>query len=270
MDKQATVQFFKKLGAGAVIGLGSIIPGVSGGVIAVTMGLYESILEAITSFFKNPRRNILFLLPLGIGAGFGILAFSNLIAWLMENYGEQVLFLFIGFVVGGIPSLFKKANSQGFKVKLLIFFILGLIIILLPTQLELIAHDSQGKELDFSMALLSGSILAVGTIVPGMSSSFILIYMGTYESILKAISTLDIMTLFPVGIGFLLGALMIIKIVNYLFKRFQAHSYYAVLGLLIGSIVLIVPPLSLSFKLLINILMFALGSVMAYFLEKRV
>ena len=101
MSRQDAVQFFKRFGAGAVIGLGSIVPGVSGGVIALTMGLYEAILEAITNFFQNPRRNILFLLPLGLGAGFGILVFSNLIAWLMENCKEQVLFLFIGFVAGG-------------------------------------------------------------------------------------------------------------------------------------------------------------------------
>src|SRR5690606_30941882 len=103
--------------------------------------------------------------------------------------------------------------SQGFKARLLIFFILGLIIILLPAQLELIATGSQQQKLDFTMALLSGFILALGTIVPGMSSSFILIYLGTYEAIIRAISTIDIMHLFPVGIGFLLGALLIIKIV---------------------------------------------------------
>lgn len=270
MSRQDAVQFFKRFGAGAVIGLGSIVPGVSGGVIALTMGLYEAILEAITNFFQNPRRNILFLLPLGLGAGFGILVFSNLIAWLMENCKEQVLFLFIGFVAGGIPAFFRKANSQGFKARLLIFFILGLIIILLPAQLELIATGSQQQKLDFTMALLSGFILALGTIVPGMSSSFILIYLGTYEAIIRAISTIDIMHLFPVGIGFLLGALLIIKIVAYLFKHFQAQAYYTVLGLLIGSIVLIVPPFSLDMKLLINILIFALGSALAYFLEKSV
>ena len=120
------------------------------------------------------------------------------------------------------------------------------------------------------MALLSGFILALGTIVPGMSSSFILIYLGTYEAIIRAISTIDIMHLFPVGIGFLLGALLIIKIVAYLFKHFQAQAYYTVLGLLIGSIVLIVPPFSLDMELLINILIFALGSALAYFLEKSV
>ena len=269
MNRQSIIRFLKKFGAGAFIGLASIVPGVSGGVIAVVMGLYESTLEAITNFFQNPRRNILFLLPLGLGAGFGVLVFSNLIAWLMEKCGEQVIFLFIGFVVGGIPALFRKANSRGFRAELLIFFIIGLIIILLPAQFELIDTAGQEQELNFSMALLSGFILALGTIVPGMSSSFILIYLGSYEGIIRAISTIDIVYLFPVGIGFLLGALMIIKIVAYLFKHFQAQVYYVVLGLLIGSILLIVPPLSLDYKLLINILLFALGSVLAYFLERN-
>src|SRR5690554_1248977 len=168
MNRLAVIQFFKMFGAGAVIGLGSIVPGVSGGVIAVTMGLYERALEAITHFFRAPRENAIFLLPLGLGAGFGVLTFSNVVAWSIANYREQVLFLFIGFVVGGIPSLLHKANSQGFRVSMLLTLSLGLIMILLPARLEFLAPATKsGGTLNVGMGLISGFILAIGTIVPG-------------------------------------------------------------------------------------------------------
>jgi len=270
MNRQAAIQFLKRFGAGVVIGIGSIVPGVSGGVLAVTMGLYERILEAITHFFRAPRHNAIFLLPFGLGAGFGILAFSNALAWLMSNYGEQILFLFIGFVVGGIPSLLRKANSEGFKARLLLSFAAGLAVMLLFARMELLAPATQnGGTIDFVTGLICGFILAVGTIVPGLSTSFILMYMGTYESILNAISVFDIPVLMSVGIGFVLGTLMIIKAVSYLFECFHAHAYYAVLGLLVGSILLILPPVRVGLPLLINLLLFTSGNILSYILEKN-
>ncbi|MGI6704978.1 MAG: DUF368 domain-containing protein [Clostridia bacterium] len=270
MNRQEVVRFLQRIGAGALIGLGSIIPGVSGGVLAVTMGLYEKILEAITGFFRNPRRNIIFLLPLGIGAGLGILAFSNVVAWSMANFGEQILFLFIGFVTGGIPSLLRKANSRGFKLRLLLALFLGLVLILMPARLELLVSPQQSNgSINFAMGLICGLILAVGTIVPGMSTSFILMYLGTYEAILRAISKLDIPVLFPMGIGFLLGALAIIKLVAYLFSRHQGYAYYGVLGLLIGSIILVFPGIQVNIVSLLNVLLFICGYGLSYLLEKK-
>jgi len=270
MNRQEVGRFLQRIGAGALIGLGSIIPGVSGGVLAVTMGLYERILESITGFFRDPRRNIIFLMPLGIGAGISILAFSNIVAWSMAHYGDQILFLFIGIVVGGIPSLLRKANSQGFKLHLLLAFLLGLALILLPARLELLASPNQSNgSINFVMALICGFILAVGTIVPGMSTSFILMYLGTYEGILRAISRLNIPVLFPMGIGFLLGALAIVKLVAYLFSRHQGYAYYGVLGLLMGSILLIFPAIQVNLILLINILLFLIGYGLSYILEKK-
>lgn len=270
MNRQGVGRFLQRVGAGALIGLGSIIPGVSGGVLAVTMGLYERILEAITSFFQDPRRNIIFLMPLGIGVGLGILGFSNVVAWSMANYGDQILFLFIGFVAGGIPSLLRKANSQGFKLRLLLAFFLGLVLILLPARLEILVSPNQSNgSINFIMGLICGFILAVGTIVPGMSTSFILMYLGTYEGILRAISRLDIPVLFPMGIGFLLGALAIVKLVAYLFSRHQGYAYYGVLGLLMGSIILIFPVIQVNIILLINVLLFISGYGLAYLLEKK-
>jgi len=269
VEKLTTLEFIKKFLSGAIIGIGAIIPGVSGGVLAVSMGLYEKMLDAISNFFRSPRENIIFMFPIGLGAVFCIYGLSGVVAWSMQNYGSQVLFLFIGLVMGSIPSLVKKANDHGFKARYLCMAALGLVLILSLEYMELIAPTIKtGGELDFYTSMVCGAVLSVGTIVPGISTSFILIYLGTYEIIMQSIHTLNITALIPLGIGFAATSVVIVKIVNYLFKNFHAYSYYAVLGLLIGSIVLILPDVRFDVTLGFNIVLFVTGVSLQLLLEK--
>lgn len=269
MNKSSAMEFGKKLIAGVFIGIGAIIPGVSGGVIAVAMGVYERMINAISHFFSSPKENFMFLLPLGLGAGIGLLAFSRLVVLSMKYLGDQIIFLFIGLVIGGIPSLFKTANSKGFKPRYILALLFGIAAILMPTKFELIAQSIQkNSAIDFGTGFISGVILALGTIAPGINTSFILMYIGTYEGVMEAISALNISVLFPVCLGFGVSALLIIKVVSFLFKRFYSYSYYTVLGFLVGSIVLIIPPLRFNLTLLLNILVLLLGCASAYFFER--
>ncbi|MEG0767003.1 MAG: DUF368 domain-containing protein, partial [Clostridia bacterium] len=118
--------FFQKLLAGLVMGIGAILPGVSGGVMAVSMGLYEPMIAAISHFFHDIRANIKFLLPILLGAAFGILATSGVLEWLMRNVRDQVLFLFIGLVAGGLPTLFQQANGKTLRLRGLLPLLLGI------------------------------------------------------------------------------------------------------------------------------------------------
>ncbi|MDD2495997.1 MAG: DUF368 domain-containing protein [Tissierellia bacterium] len=268
MEGLRTAKFLKMFISGAVIGTGAIIPGVSGGVIAVAMGLYEKILDAVSNFFKSPKKNLIFLFPIGLGAVSCIYLLSGIVAWFMKNYSNQVIFLFFGLVVGSIPSLIKKANKNGFKVKYLIIAMLGIFLILSLEYLEFtVSSKNMSQSLDFVTAFICGAVLSVGTIVPGISTSFILIYLGTYENVMQAIHTLDLLVLIPMGIGFIATSLAIIKLVNYLFKNYTSYAYYAVLGLLIGSMVLIIPS-DISSMLLLNTLLFAAGFAIQIFLSK--
>ena len=268
MEGLTTKEFLKLFISGAVIGIGAIIPGVSGGVIAVSMGLYEKGLDAICNFFKSPVKNTLFLMPIGLGAVFCIYSLSGIVSWSMKSYGNQVIFLFFGLVVGSIPFLIKKANINGFKLKYLIFTLLGISLIMSLEYMELTVNSNvMNQNLDFVTAFICGAVLSVGTIVPGISTSFILIYLGTYESVMQAIHTLNLSVLIPMGIGFIIISLVIIKLVNYLFENFSSYAYYTVLGLLIGSMALIVPN-DISSMLILNILLFLAGFFVQIFMGR--
>lgn len=115
---------------GMVIGVSNVIPGVSGGTMAVVMGIYDQIIESINHFLKQPKKYLQFLIPLGIGAGVGILIFSRVILWLFEFYPMATNFLFIGLILGGCPLLYKEASKTKIKPMNWIYFIITLLILL--------------------------------------------------------------------------------------------------------------------------------------------
>ena len=215
--------WLKKFSAGCLIGLGAIIPGVSGGVIAMALGLYEPILKAASGFFRSPGKNIRRLAPIALGAGLSAVAFSGAISWLLGAYRRQVLFLFIGLVCGSVPSFLRAANRNGFKACYLLAAAPALLLVLL---MQRIPPGAGEQAMDFSMLVLSGAILAVGIIVPGISASFILLYLGTYEGILKGLATGAFDVLTPVGIGFLAAAVLCVKALAYLFEHYHEYAYY--------------------------------------------
>jgi putative membrane protein len=218
------LDFIKKFLFGLLIGIAAVTPGLSGGVIAAAMGLYEPGVRTVAGFFKHPRESVIFLLPLGAGAGAGILVFSNLMQWLIERAPYQVMFLFFGLVAGSLPSVVRQANRKGFHLRYIWAMAIALGLVLCADWLGGMVQTGSAASWDFGHAVLYGIVLAVGTIVPGISSSFMLMYLGAYEGLLKSISTFDIPALLPLGIGFLIGAAALIKLVEVLFRRYPGAS----------------------------------------------
>ncbi len=231
--KESLEKFIK----GFICGIAAIIPGVSGGVFATVFGIYEPILESLSGFFKDIRKNTRFLFPYVLGGGLGFLAFSKVIALLMLHFPNQVLFLFSGLVIGGLPMLFAEANNEGFSRRYVIFLFL---FFSLSIALEDIYKLRIGN--DFLRYFIGGGVYSVGSIVPGISASFILINMGIYSEILSGF--LELGKIIPFIIGFLLTSISIIKGINYLFKKFHGYSYYSVIGLLLASILSALPAIS--------------------------
>jgi len=253
--------FLSRVFIGMVLGIASITPGVSGGVIAAAIGIYEPAVNAISNLRKDLKKNILFLMPLGIGAGIGVLLFSNIIKYLYAKWPNEILYLFFGLVAGSIPSVLRVANEKGFKARHLIASVITLGIVLVFAFMEGNTGSGQGMRLgwDFASAMFYGIVLAVGTIIPGISTSFILIYFGAYHELLSAIASMDIVKLIPVGLGALIGVLPLIKFAEIMFKRFRAVSYYGVLGFLVGSMIAVFPGFSNGWMLLIDLLLFLAG-----------
>lgn len=268
------INFFK----GMIVGISNVIPGVSGGTIAVCLGIYEKLISTIGNFFKNFKKtfkeNMIFLIPLGLGAVIGILLFSKLITYLLETFPMQTNFAFIGLILGTIPFIFKKANLQGFKKSYIIPGIVTFGIGIVLTILEIM--DITGATITafdinlgtIIMLFIYGFVSAASMVIPGISGSFVLLLLGAYTAIMNAISALNIAVLIPFAIGVGLGAIVCSKVIDYLINKFYGYTYYAIVGFILGSLPILYPGFAFSFAGIISIVVMIIGFVFSFILCK--
>ena len=251
---------------GAIIGIAAILPGASGGVIAVSMGVYRPVINAVVGFFKAVRRNALFLLPLGLGGVVGLFATSRLVEWLMLNWKMPVMYALIGLVLVDIPSFLKEANRHGFKKRYLFGTAFGIALVLLFAAGDKLVTGGEIWPFNGWTAALAGVLIALGTVIPGISTSFILMYMGLYEPLLSALNHFNIPIMACVAAGAGITVLATITLVKRMFDRHHGYAYYAVLGLLAGSIALIFPGFTWSLTQALCIALLAGGFAATYFI----
>ncbi len=222
---------------GILGGIGNIVPGLSGSALLVILGIYQESINAITELikFKNIKKNILFLMPIGLGVIFGTILFGNILLFLLEEYSMPTSFSFIGFILGTIPLLFKEANKEGFNFKFLIPMVITLVIGIVLLNLK-DYNGVQAEALTFIEKMALGFVLAASTIIPGISSTVLLSLLGFYDFYLTAIAHVDIIELFPVVIGLCIGAIIFVLLMHFLLKKLYGYTYYAVSGFCIATI----------------------------------
>lgn len=270
------MNYIKLIIKGFVVGLGKIIPGVSGGMIAIALGIYEEVIEAIAHFFTSFKKNILFLVPIGIGILLSMIGMSGIINYSLEHYYLPTMLLFVGLMLGGFSSIKKEVEGTNYKQYL------GYLLI--PLLLMLLLHYSQGNEVfifdgsfkDLFLLFLIGMIDAVTMIVPGISGTAILMLLGCYTMLLETFSNLFNLSLFattikvllPFSFGILVGVLITVKIVAYLLERHSISFHYTIISFFLSSVFLL---LLQTFKqnysistILISFLTFFIG----YFISK--
>ncbi|MDI9419043.1 MAG: DUF368 domain-containing protein [Firmicutes bacterium] len=258
---------------GMVIGSGMIIPGVSGGVMAVVFGIYEQIIDVVARPWRNLWANLKFTVPLVLGALVSVFVLSNVLSYLLTYYPVLVKYLFIGLLAGSIPALVKVANERGFNRHYLGTFLVGLLLMLIPlivaAKVQTLTDASTVTGLSGWQSVLSGILLAAGTVVPGVSSSFLLIFTGTYEVLLNAVADLQILVLLPTGISAVISAFLISRVTSYLLRRFYGWTYYGLLGVVAGSIIVVFPGLPRGFwEGLLALMLLAFGILAAWGLSK--
>ncbi|MGI6358833.1 MAG: DUF368 domain-containing protein [Bacillota bacterium] len=252
---------------GLVIGIASITPGLSGGALMAALGLYQPTISAVSRLFSDWRRSLHFLLPIGVGAVGGVIAFSNVMGWLVDQYPAQVRWLFLGLVAGSLPALIRTANAQGWNWRLPLFSLIAMAALPAFSLLrKLLPGISPSAAPGLLQYIWYGLVIALGTIVPGISSSFVLMSLGAYDELLQALAALNLAALLPVGIGFGVGGLLLVRLVEALFCRFHAQSYYSVLGFLLGSALLILPPIRGGWSALVDLGLFTLGILLTWML----
>jgi putative membrane protein len=238
----------KLLIKGFIMGIANIIPGVSGGTLAITLGIYEKMLDAIGNFRNNIKENIKFLIPIGLGAVISLLALSNVISFTLENYPIETTCLFIGLILGGIPILTKKTKlNLNNTIYFLITFLLVIALTCMQTSGNVVSFSNMNI-LDYILVFGVGIVAAGTMIIPGISGSFVLMMLGYYEAIINSIKDLthfndvlsNLLVLIPLGVGILIGIVFISKIISYLIKKHESSTYAAILGFVISSIISIV------------------------------
>ena len=263
MDLRLTL---KSILVGFLIGIGFIAPGVSGGAIAVVFGLYDRITDAIGNFYKDFWNKVKFLLPLAIGAGISVLLLGKLIQLSFEKYQLQTCLLFIGLMVGTIPSVIHTANKKGFRWWYVLVMLAAMAMTMTMGWLNTLNYNQAEVNLNFGLLLLCGVAFGFGTIVPGVSTSFLLMSAGVYMPLLKAFNDRDILTLIPVGIGFVLFVLIFAKFINWLYRVAYGVISYIVTGLLIGSVFLVIPPVQFNLETGLSLLLAIIGGLFSWYL----
>ncbi len=248
------VDFFK----GILIGIANVIPGVSGGTIAVVLGIFDQLIDAINNFYKKDfKRHLKFIFPIALGAVCGIVAFSSLIEYCLNKYSFQTSMFFVGLVVGSIPLILKnikQGGSVGFKQTVLPVAISFITVVMLSLLGNREADMSQEIIISASSTLFlffGGMLASASMVVPGVSGSFVMVLLGIYPTVIHAISAIkDYLAnptnfslllnisyiLVPLGIGTLLGIVLVSKLISTLLNKVYSLTYSVILGLIFGSI----------------------------------
>ena len=227
---------------GIVIALGFILPGISGGVLAAILGIYERMIGFLAHPFKDFKENVLYFIPVAIGMLLGIGLFSYPIEYLLENYQVFVLWSFAGAIIGTIPSLLKESTreSDRDKIDLAWFWTTFIISGIGLYALNFVVGILTPSFLNF---ILAGSLLALGVLVPGLSPSNLLLILGLYAPMLTGFKTFDLVgTFLPIGIG--AGATLIIfsKLMDYALNNYHSRVYHFIIGIVLSSTILILIP----------------------------
>ncbi len=273
------LEVIKLIGIGIVLGVSNVIPGVSGGTMAVVFGIYDKLISVITINVKKIFSMWKFWLPLAIGVGIGILGFSTLLVSLFENYPIPTNWFFIGLIAGSLPLIIGRiklscgedVQSPPLSVVTTMLIALAIMVVMDTLSGEAFSQTVY-SELSpglFLFLLMSGALAAIAMIIPGISGSFLMLVIGSYTTIITAVSTLNIPLLLPVAIGIPLGLLGGAKLVRILLEKVPAQTYGAILGLVAGSIVVIYPGIPSGIVLLLSVATLAGGFSLAYFSSRK-
>lgn len=254
---------------GAIIGLGAVLPGISGGVLCVVFGVYKPIMELLSHPFKAIKKYAKLLIPIVIGIGIGFLAISKLLGFLLNKYPDPSVCLFVGLIAGMLPSLFREAGekgrSKGSFISLGICFVVVLALLLGLNAIHVTIVPN------FGWYLFCGFCIALSVIAPGMSFSTLLMPLGLYTPLVEGIGNLDFSVLIPAGIGALITVILLAKAIDTLMNRHYSIVFHGIIGIVISATIVIIPFKSFTVGIkeaVINIVCIAAGIIIALVLDK--
>nr|WP_296265180.1 DUF368 domain-containing protein [uncultured Merdimonas sp.] len=268
-NKNTPLLFLFRIVQGAFIGLGAVLPGISGGVLSVIFGIYKPIMELLSNPFKNFKTHVPPLIPVFIGGAVGFLGIANLLAFFLNKYPDPSVCLFVGLITGMLPSLFREAREEGVSKGSYISLVVCMIVIF--ALLGGLNMASVTIEANFISYLFCGFCLALSVIAPGMSFSTLLMPLGLYTPFVDGIGHLDFQVLIPGGIGAVVTVICLAKAVNALFDHFYSLAFHGIIGIVIAATVMIIPFSSFTASVtgcIVNIICLVVGVIAALLLDK--
>ncbi|WP_440895001.1 DUF368 domain-containing protein [Amphibacillus sp. Q70] len=269
MQKKSLVDWLLRFVKGMFIGSGFILPGVSGGALAAVFGIYERIIAFLAHITKNFKANVRFFLPVGLGGLTGIFILSFAVSFLLGNYQTTILWFFVGCIVGTVPALWKEAGKKGRDVKDIVNMVLTFIVFYF--------FLSYGEHLFVTYIeqniwtwLLAGALIGLGMIVPGLSPSNFLIYLGMYKAMSDGIKNIDLGVIIPLGMGAVLCVLSLSKLINLILEKAYPTLFHFILGVVFASTVIIVPVDYTDFNwvgILACVVLFELGILLGWWMS---
>lgn len=257
-----------------LIGIGVVLPGVSGSAIAILVGIYDKVLTVLNDSSIRAVKKIIILFPVIIGIMVGVVIFGNTLLKIYEYYEFQMKYIFIGLIFGGVPILVNELKDKGgiLKMKPLIFSVIfSLLLIVIPS---VISYDNV-SDLNPIKLFIAGILYISGKIIPGISSSFFMMLLGMYEKVLLmlsgpfSLSYFEWISLIPFIIGIIVGAIILIKVVNYLFNKYLSLTYSIIIGFVCGSTLSIFPGLEFSFRGILSMIFMVIFFLLTNYLSKN-
>ena len=262
---------------GMVFGIANIIPGVSGGTIALTLGIYEDLIKALSNILKSFKKSMSLLIPFGLGTAISIVVFSKIINYTLTKFPTMTILFFIGLIIGGLPLITEKVKGKKVKVRYIVLMLLTFAFILGISFLNENGNNVvlSSNPLTYILLFLVGVIAAATMVIPGISGSFVLMLLGYYKPIINTIDELtsfnnvfqNILILIPFGLGVVIGIITIAKLLEYLFKKYKTETYYAIIGFIVASIITLFLTINLPHnlaELILSLVFLIIGILCGY------
>lgn len=265
---------WKNIYRGMLMGASDVVPGVSGGTIAVLLGIYDEFIGAINGIFsRHWKRHLAFLVPLAIGVAAAIVTIARLMEWLLDEYPQPTYFMFLGLIIGILPFLFHEAETKTtFKYQHYILLIIGFILVGIlvffknPDQGNIIVDKTSST---YILLFISGFLASAAMILPGVSGSLIFLILGVFPTVMAAINDFEILTMGIIASGIFIGILTMSKVIHFFLEHYRSQTFAVIIGSVMGSIIVIFPGWPASIPLLLmSVLTFATGLIIAYILGR--
>ena len=283
-DKGGNMKKIIEILKGSIMGIANVVPGLSGGTIAVAIGIYEKLIGALADIIKHPIKVIKEVWPVFLGILLGIVFSALGITYLLENYEVPSTMLFVGFILGSLPIVIKEVENKKVKPRYIGAFIVMMLIVISLPLLTIFGISSTASSMNPILMIIIGIVAAATMIVPGVSGSMVLMTIGYYDKIMGKVSdciiTLkdlnmsalfsNVLVLIPFGVGVILGVILMSKIMKWLMNKFKTTTNWAILGLIAASPFAIIVKIDIAgasvAQLIVSVITFTIGYAIAYYI----